>query len=92
MRALDFIPMQRRRDAERASYRIVPGFRHEFRTSSVQRLCAVVMGHCDNPLAATYDILMLFFPEWWPTERYEGLRDRRREAMRLRTKLKTNVS
>ena len=92
MRALGFIPMQRRRDTERASYRIVPGFRHKLWTSSVQRLHTVVMGHCANPLATTYDVLTLFFPDWWPTECYQRLRDRRREAMRLRTKLKTNVS
>jgi hypothetical protein len=88
VRGQGFIPDQRRRGAEKATNRIVPGFRHKFWTGSVQRLHTVVAGHCEDPLAMTYDILTLFFPDWWPTERYQRLRDRRREAARLRTKLR----
>ncbi len=92
VRALGYIPMQRRQGAEKVAYHIVPGFRHKFWVATVQRLYKVVSGHCEDPLATTYDILTLFFPEWWPTESFQHLRDRRKEATRLRTKLRTKIA
>ena len=91
LRKLGYIPVERASGREKDTYRIVPGFRHRFWTATVQRLHTVVAGKCADPLATTYDILTLFFPEWWPVTTFQGVRDRRREAARLRTKLKATL-
>jgi hypothetical protein len=88
VRGQGLIPDQRHHGGEKTINRILPGFRHRFWVSTVHRLHAVVAGHCENPFAMTYDILTVFFPDWWPTERDERLRDRRKEAARLRAKLR----
>ena len=87
VRARGFIPVTRHQKAGERLCGIAPGFGHKFWTMTVHRLYGVVEGHCDDPLAMTYDLLWLFFPEWWPATEYRGARERRREAARLRTKL-----
>jgi hypothetical protein len=88
LRKLGYIPVERTSRRGEAIYSIVPGFRHKFWARTVQRLHAVVKDKCPDPLATTYDILTLFFPEWWPAEVFKGVRERMKERSRLRTKLK----